>query len=304
MKIAILKTSAAIGAYAADIIENRISCGRMKVLGVATGSSPLPVYQELAARRPEGLSALSAFALDEYVGLSPSHPESYHAVIDREVTKPLGLDPERVHVPDGTATDLEGACAGYEERITAFGGIDLQLLGIGSTGHIGFNEPTSSLSSRTRIKTLTPETRKDNARFFNSPDEVPTHCLTQGLGTIMDAKEVVLIAQGRSKAKAIAGLIEGPVSAMCPGSVLQMHPQATVILDEEAAAELKGAAYYKYVAENLPLWQRYPDALGKPHPKSHALAEAGCSLRPHRPQRTPPGYKRCGRDRMGGNPGP
>ncbi|WP_457962458.1 glucosamine-6-phosphate deaminase [Arthrobacter sp. D1-29] len=255
MKIAIVKTTADIGAYAADIIENRISSGRLKVLGVATGSSPLPVYQELAARRPEGLSALSAFALDEYVGLSPSHPESYHAVIDREVTKPLGLDPERVHMPDGTATDLEGACAGYEELITASGGIDLQLLGIGSTGHIGFNEPTSSLSSRTRIKTLTPQTRKDNARFFTSPDEVPTHCLTQGLGTIMDAKEVVLIAQGRSKAKAIAGLIEGPVSAMCPGSVLQMHPQATVILDEEASAELQGAAYYKYVAENLPLWQ-------------------------------------------------
>ncbi|WP_461163187.1 glucosamine-6-phosphate deaminase [Arthrobacter sp. R4-81] len=256
MKIAILKTSADIGAYAADIIEHRLRNGRMKVLGVATGSSPLPVYQELAARRPEGLAALSAFALDEYVGLTPSHPQSYHAVIDREVTKPLGLDPERVHVPDGTATNLEAACTSYEESITAFGGIDLQLLGIGSTGHIGFNEPTSSLSSRTRIKTLAPETRKDNARFFDSPDHVPTHCLTQGLGTIMDAKEVVLIAQGSSKARAIAGLVEGPVSAMCPGSVLQMHPRATVIVDEEAAAELQGSAYYKYVAENLPVWQR------------------------------------------------
>jgi glucosamine-6-phosphate deaminase len=256
MKITILETSADIGAYVADLIENRMSSGRLKVLGVATGSSPLPVYQELAARRPEGLPGVSAFALDEYVGISPDHPESYHAVIDREVTKPLGLDPERVHVPDGNATDLQGACTSYEERITASGGIDLQLLGIGSTGHIGFNEPTSSLSSRTRIKTLTAETRQDNARFFDSPEEVPTHCLTQGLGTIMDAKEVVLVAQGRSKAKAIAGLIEGPVSAMCPGSVLQMHPHATVVLDEDAAADLQGADYYKYVAHNLPAWQR------------------------------------------------
>jgi glucosamine-6-phosphate deaminase len=256
MKIAILETSADIGAYVADMIENRITSGRMKVLGVATGSSPLPVYQELAARRPEGLSGLSAFALDDYVGISPDHPESYHAVIDREVTKPLGLDPKRVHVPDGNAADLQGACTSYEERITASGGIDLQLLGIGSTGHIGFNEPTSSLSSRTRIKTLTAQTRQDNARFFDRPDEVPTHCLTQGLGTIMDAKEVVLIAQGRSKAKAIAGLIEGPVTAMCPGSVLQMHPHATVVLDEDAAAELTGSDYYKYVADNLPTWQR------------------------------------------------
>jgi glucosamine-6-phosphate deaminase len=256
MKIAILETSADIGAYVADMIEDRLASGRLKVLGVATGSSPLPVYRALAARRPEGMPGLTAFALDEYVGLSPNHPESYHAVIDREVTKPLGLDPERVHVPHGYATDLRGACTSYEERISASGGIDLQLLGIGSTGHIGFNEPTSSLSSRTRIKTLTPETRQDNARFFDRPDEVPTHCLTQGLGTIMDAKEVVLVAQGRSKAKAVAGLIEGPVSAMCPGSILQMHPQATVVLDEDAAAELQRVDYYKYVADNLPTWQR------------------------------------------------
>ncbi|MEE2523148.1 glucosamine-6-phosphate deaminase [Pseudarthrobacter sp. J75] len=256
MKIAIFETSEEIGAYAADIIERRLGSGRLKVLGVATGSSPLPVYRELAARKPDGLSGLSAFALDEYVGLSPSHPESYRAVIDREVTVPLGLDPKRVHVPDGSAENLEDACTIYEERIKAFGGIDIQLLGIGSTGHIGFNEPTSSLSSRTRIKTLTPETRRDNARFFASPDEVPTHCLTQGLGTIMDAREVILVAQGSSKAKAIAGLVEGPLSAMCPGSVLQMHQHATILVDEEAAAELQGTEYYKYVTANLPAWQR------------------------------------------------
>ncbi|MEE2569149.1 glucosamine-6-phosphate deaminase [Pseudarthrobacter sp. J64] len=256
MKIAIFETSEEIGAYAADIIERRLASGRLKVLGVATGSSPLPVYRELAARKPDGLSGLSAFALDEYVGLSPSHPESYRAVIDREVTVPLGLDPKRVHVPDGSAENLEDACTIYEERIKAFGGIDIQLLGIGSTGHIGFNEPTSSLSSRTRIKTLTPETRRDNARFFASPDEVPTHCLTQGLGTIMDAREVILVAQGSSKAKAIAGLVEGPLSAMCPGSVLQMHQHATILVDEEAAAELQGTEYYKYVTANLPAWQR------------------------------------------------
>jgi glucosamine-6-phosphate deaminase len=233
-----------------------VTGGSISVLGVATGSSPLPVYRALESRWVPQLAELEVFALDEYVGLPPEHPESYHAVIDREVTRPLRLDPARVHVPEGNAADPEQACADYERKIEEAGGIDLQILGIGSTGHIGFNEPTSSLSSRTRIKTLTPETRRDNARFFPSLDDVPLHCLTQGLGTIMDAGRVLLVAQGAAKARAVAQAVEGPLSSMCPGSVLQLHPDATVVLDEAAASELTLTDYYRFVFENRPAWQR------------------------------------------------
>src|SRR3712207_336421 len=199
MQVVILSSAEEIGDHAADVILSGVTGGSISVLGVATGSSPLPVYRALERRWVPQLAELTVFALDEYVGLPYDHPESYHAVIDREVTRPLRLDPARVHVPDGNAADPEQACLDYERTIAEAGGIDLQILGIGSTGHIGFNEPTSSLSSRTRIKTLTPETRRDNARFFPSLEDVPLHCLTQGLGTIMDARRVLLVAQGAGK---------------------------------------------------------------------------------------------------------
>lgn len=233
--------------------------GPRVVLGVATGSSPVQTFAELARLVDAGeldLSEASAFALDEYVGIPEGHPESYHEVIRRTVTEPLGLDPSRVHVPDGFADDLPAACLAYEEAIRAAGGVDIQFLGVGSNGHIGFNEPTSSLSSRTRIKTLASRTRLDNARFFPTPDDVPRHCLTQGLGTIMDARHVVLVASGSSKAHAIAQVVEGPVTAMCPGSVLQFHPHATVVVDADAAAELALLDYYRETYANLPEWQR------------------------------------------------
>ena len=256
MQVIILDSADQIGNYAADLILRGVNAGDIDILGVATGSSPLPIYTALAQKRTDALSTLTAFALDEYVGLPYSHPESYHAVIHREVTVPLGLDPARVHVPDGAATDIEQACADYEAAIVTAGGIDLQILGIGTTGHIGFNEPTSSLASRTRIKTLAPATRADNARFFTSAAEVPHHCITQGLGTIMDAKSVLLVAQGAAKAHAVAQSIEGPVSSMYPGSLLQMHPRATFLLDAEAASELTLTDYYRFVFENRPEWQR------------------------------------------------
>ena len=256
MQVVILRSAEEIGQYAADVILKGVTDGSISVLGVATGSSPLPVYRALESRWVPQLAELTVFALDEYVGLPYDHPESYHAVIDREVTRPLRLDPARVHVPDGSAADPEQACLDYERRITEAGGIDLQILGIGSSGHIGFNEPTSSLSSRTRIKTLTPETRRDNARFFPSLDDVPLHCLTQGLGTIMDARRVLLVAQGAGKARAVAQAVEGPLSSMCPGSVLQLHPDATILLDEDAASELTLTDYYRFVFENRPDWQR------------------------------------------------
>lgn len=234
------------------------------VLGVATGSSPVQLYAELAAMVDAGeldLSRAWAFALDEYVGLPTGHPESYAAVIRRTVTEPLRMDPDRVHTPNGFATDIAAASEAYERALRGAGGVDVQILGVGANGHVGFNEPTSSLASRTRIKTLTQRTRDDNARFFDSPDEVPLHCLTQGLGTIMDAREVVLLAQGESKAAAIAALVEGPVTAMVPGSILQFHRYATIIVDEAAASQLRGASYYRWTFDNKPDWQRYEERM-------------------------------------------
>ena len=258
MEIVILPTSAEVGRAAAAKIAHLVARRPEAVLGVATGSSPLAIYAELAARRAAGLdlSRVSAFALDEYVGLPASHPESYASVIRTTVTEPLGLDPERVHVPDGLADDIEAACAAYESAIAAAGGVDVQILGIGANGHIGFNEPTSSFQSRTRIKTLAPRTREDNARFFDSLDEVPTHCLTQGLGTILEARHLLLVACGAAKAEPIARAVEGPLTAMCPASVLQLHPHATVVVDEPAAEALQLADYYREAFEHKPRWQQ------------------------------------------------
>jgi glucosamine-6-phosphate deaminase len=166
------------------------------------------------------------------------------------------INAENVHIPDGNATDIPAHCAEYEERIRAAGGIDLQVLGIGGDGHIGFNEPTSSLASRTRIKTLTQQTRADNARFFGSPDEVPKHVITMGIGTIMEARQNVLLAFGHNKAKAIAGAVEGPITATNPASALQMHPVTKVFLDDAAASELERAYYFRWVHDNKPDWQK------------------------------------------------
>lgn len=261
MEVVICKDAAEVGKTAAGkVAKIARAVGPSVVLGVATGSSPLALYNELAALIAAGeldLSEASAFALDEYVGLPVGHPESYAEVIRRTVTEPLGLAPERVHVPNGFAEDLAAAGEEYEQAIIAAGGVDVQILGIGANGHIGFNEPTSSLSSRTRIKTLAPKTRADNARFFDSPEQVPTHCLTQGLGTILDARHAVLVAQGENKADAVKAMVEGPVSAMMPASVLQLHQFATVVVDEAAAAKLSTGEYHTFIYSNKPEWQRF-----------------------------------------------
>ncbi|WP_461171747.1 glucosamine-6-phosphate deaminase [Arthrobacter sp. Z1-9] len=258
MEVVILNGSKQIGKLAADSIEELLRRKPDAVLGLATGSSPLPVYDELADRHGRGgldFSRASGFALDEYVGLPADHPESYREVIRREFTNRVNIAPENVHGPDGTAADILAACRAYEEAITAAGGIDLQLLGVGTDGHIGFNEPGSSFASRTRIKSLIEQTRRDNARFFNSLAEVPHHVLTQGLGTIMDAGHVILVATGAQKAQAVRDFVEGPVSAICPASVLQFHPHATVLLDEAAASALKLADFYRHTYDNKPAWQ-------------------------------------------------
>jgi glucosamine-6-phosphate deaminase len=253
MEILLLDTPLDVAFAAADEIATLVSGKPDAVLGVATGSSPLEIYTELARRTERGeldFSRASAFALDEYVGIPADHPESYLSVITKQVVEPLGFDPTSVRVPDGRAADLDAACADYESGIAAAGGIDLQILGIGTNGHIGFNEPTSSFASRTRVKTLASQTVADNARFFDDPADVPRHCLTQGLGTIMEAKHLVLVAQGESKARAIAAMVEGPVSSMWPGSIIQHHPHVTVIVDAAAASQLTLTEYYRSVRDN------------------------------------------------------
>ena len=259
MEIVILPDSGAVARFGSAVLADLVRKAPEAVLGLATGSSPLGIYAELAALVAAGdldCSRAAGFALDEYVGIPEDHPQSYASVLRTEVVEPLGMDPSRVPVPDGRAADIPAACSAYEAAIRTAGGIDLQILGLGANGHIGINEPTSSFASRTRIKTLAPRTRADNARFFDSPDDVPTHCLTQGLGTILEAKRILLVAQGEAKADAVARTVEGPVTALSPGSVLQHHPQVTVVIDEAAASGLQLAEYYRYVFEHKPEWQR------------------------------------------------
>ncbi|SER29435.1 glucosamine-6-phosphate deaminase [Actinokineospora terrae] len=259
MEIVIVADRAAVGEVAAGAIADLVAVKPDALLGVATGSSPLPVYTALAARVAAGaldVGRLRICQLDEYVGLPPGHPESYRAVIEREVLTPLGLTPASFLGPDGAAEDLPAACAAYERELQEAGGVDLQLLGVGSDGHIGFNEPCSSFSSRTRVKTLTHRTRLDNARFFGSLDEVPWHVLTQGIATISDARHLVLVAAGEAKAEAIALTVEGPLAAVTPASALQLHPHATVIVDEAAASRLKHADYFRATYAAKPSWQK------------------------------------------------
>lgn len=259
MEVVICADAAEAGALAADAIVALFHEKSAAVLGVATGSSPLSVYAELGRRVAAGRVSLArgtAFMLDEYVGLPADHPERYRTVIEREFVARVDIDPARVHGPDGSASDLPAAAAAYEQAIADAGGVDLQLLGIGTDGHIAFNEPGSSLGSRTRIKTLTSQTRHDNARFFDGDvDAVPTHCLTQGVGTIMAARHLVLLASGRAKAQAVHQLVEGPISALWPATILQMHPHATVLVDRAAASRLQLAAYFAETYAAKPHWQ-------------------------------------------------
>ena len=242
----------------AGVIARVLTTSTSPVLGLATGSSPVGAYRELidAHRRGDvSFAHASAVLLDEYVGLPSDHPEAYRTFIRRTLADHVDLPPQRLFGPDVWADDLAAACVGYERQLAELGGVDVQLLGIGSDGHIGFNEPGSSLGSRTRIKTLTEATRRDNARFFPSLEDVPRHVVTQGLATILDARHVVLVATGEAKAAPIARAVEGPLTSMCPASVLQLHPHATVVVDEAAASALELADYYRSVYAGKPAWQ-------------------------------------------------
>jgi glucosamine-6-phosphate deaminase len=259
MEVVILADAKEIGAIAADAIGALLTRNPEAVLGLATGSSPLAIYDELVTRCDAGLVSLRharGFILDEYVGLPADHPQRYRNVIDDVFESRVDFAPGAVQGPDGLAADIPAACAAYENAIRAAGGVDLQILGIGTDGHIAFNEPGSSLASRTRIKTLTRQTRIDNARFFGDDVEsVPTHCLTQGLATIMEARHVMLVATGPSKAEAVHHLVEGAVSALWPASILQHHPHVTVLVDEAAARRLQLVDYYRETYRSKPEWQ-------------------------------------------------
>jgi glucosamine-6-phosphate deaminase len=240
---------AELGKIGADAIQELLAKNPRAVIGLATGSSPLPIYNELARRHDAGelsFDQARGFMLDEYVGLPLDHPERYRNVIKKEIADRVAWPASQVQGPEGNASDLQAACAQYEAAIKSAGGVDLQILGIGSDGHVAFNEPGGSFASRTHVGVLTDETRQDNSRFFNGDlAKVPELCLTQGLGTIMDAKKLVLIATGRGKARAIRHLVEGSVSARWPATIIQHHPDAIILVDDDAAAELTLAAYYK-----------------------------------------------------------
>ena len=251
MEIIIQPTPEAATAIAARLIARLLKEKPDAVLGLATGSTPLPLYRALVDMQLDW-SRVRTFNLDEYLGLAPEHPQSYHHFMWENLFRHVNIRPENVHIPDGLASDVPAFCADYEARIRAVGGIDLQLLGIGSDGHIGFNEPSSSLASRTRIKTLTQRTRADNARFFASADEVPSHVITMGIGTIMEARVNLLLAFGDNKADAVAQAVEGPVTAMNPASALQLHRTTIFCIDEPAASALKRADYYRWVYDNKP----------------------------------------------------
>lgn len=250
----ILKSNAdEVGRAAAQIIANTVGRNPAARLGMATGSTTLGMYKELVRlHRQESLdfSRVVTFNLDEYLGLTAGHPQSLRYFMDQHFFSQVNLQPKNMHTPDGSIKGrYEEYCAAYEQSIRDAGGIDLQILGIGRNGHIGFNEPTSSLGSRTRLKVITKETTDDNRKFFGPGEEIPECSITMGIGTILDARRVLLLATGAAKAESIAQAIEGPVTASVPASALQWHADVTFIVDRDAGAKLKHQAYYQRVLE-------------------------------------------------------
>ncbi len=251
MEIVILPKPEDVLDAGAKIVEDQIRSHPRSVLGLATGGTMEGVYERLIGRRLD-FSGVQTFNLDEYVGVGPDDRGSYAAYMRKYLFERVNLKPENCHLLDGTTSDIRAHCQAYEDAIKRAGGIDLQLLGIGHDGHIAFNEPGSSMASRTRLKTLTPDTRKNNAPHFPEGEEVPLHVLTMGIGTILDTRRCVLLAYGKNKSPVIAQAVEGPLTAMCPASALQWHRHCTLIVDEEAAHKLARQDYYKFVYKNKP----------------------------------------------------
>lgn len=256
MEIVISKDSKEASARAAEVVKKQLRDKRASVLGLATGGTVLELYCKLVEMCKNGelsFKKVSTFNLDEYVGMPPTDSNSYRYFMDENLFSKIDIDKSNTHIPNGCAPNVRAYCVQYENKIRLCGGIDLQILGIGTDGHIGFNEPSSSLGSRTRVKTLTEKTRSDNARFFGGDiSKVPLHAITMGIGTILDSREIVLLAFGEGKAEAVANMAEGPITASVPASALQLHPNVKVFLDEAAASKLKNKSYYEFVYVNKP----------------------------------------------------
>lgn len=255
MQVIIKENYEEMSREAAEIIRDAIHLKPNLVLGLATGSTPIGTYKELIRMYKEGeldFSKVVTFNLDEYVGLPTTHKQSYYYFMYENLFNHININPENVHIPSGVVKDFKAYCQWYENEIKRFGGIDLQLLGVGSDGHIGFNEPGTSLNSRTSVVALTEETIKDNSRFFEREEDVPRFAITMGVGTIMEAKQCLLLASGPKKADPVAALVEGPITSQVTASALQMHPNAIVIVDEAAASKLKRIDYYKWMYKNRP----------------------------------------------------
>jgi len=260
MEVIIQPTDETAAAFVATIVAHDLRANPHLVLGLATGKTMERVYRCLVRMHKEeklDFSLCSTFNLDEYVGLSPSDPHSYRHYMDHHLFRHVNVDLRNTHLPNGLADDLEKECTRYEALIQRFGGIDLQLLGIGKAGHIGFNEPLSALRSRTRVKALTPTTLKQNAPSFGGEERVPRRAITMGVGTILESRRCLLLATGESKAEVIAKAVEGPITSMISATTLQLHPRCTVIVDESAAGQLKEKDYYRWIFANEPEWEEY-----------------------------------------------
>lgn len=241
MKIIVTKSYEELSRKAGNIFASQLILKPNSVIGLATGSSPVGMYKELIRIYKEGdidFQEVTSFNLDEYIGLTPDNDQSYHYFMQKNLFSSINIRPENIHIPSGIALDMEVAAKTYDKLIEDAGGIDIQILGIGNNGHIGFNEPDVKFEARTHIVELEPETIEANARFFNSIDEVPTRAISMGIKNIMQSRKIVLIATGEGKAKAVQGMIEGPITPELPASVLQLHPDVTIILDEAAASLL------------------------------------------------------------------
>lgn len=252
MRIIILPTAQHVANYAADRVVDILNTRSNPVLGLATGSTPIALYKELIARYQSNQVSFQqsvTFNLDEYIGIPDTHAQSYRTFMNHHLFEQIDIELANTYVPLAETTnvsELQRNAHEYEVKIQNAGGIDLQILGIGVNGHIGFNEPTSSFASRTRIKTLAESTVEANKRFFSDDEFQPHLALTMGIGTILESKAVLLMATGQSKANSVKAMIEGPLSAMCPASALQLHAAATIVLDEEAASELTLKDYYQW----------------------------------------------------------
>lgn len=260
MDVIISCDASSAASLVARLIAKELRSNPHLVLGLATGQTMEAVYRVLVRMHAEeGLdfSLCRTFNLDEYVGLGADDPRSYRYYMRERLFRHVNIDPRNTYLPDGLATDLDDECRRYERQIQRFGGIDLQLLGIGRAGHIGFNEPLSALRSRTRVKALTPVTIEQNSTYFGGLDRVPRRAITMGVGTIQECRRCLVLATGSSKADIVAKAVEGPITSMISATALQLHPRCTVVVDEAAAAKLQGADYYRWTFNNEPEWSEF-----------------------------------------------